>query len=209
MPDFLQNSNDRLWHLPLYCFLISPQYRQYSYAGYDQYKRDHKCNPICKRSRPGDAGNPHYIVEQQHKQNIKAAFAQQRKEQRLHLFTDCLKDRNDHKIDSGCRAGKAYDLQKSLSVMDGFRIRNKSSCDRCGWEIEYDRSADSHDQAVKEGCLNGLFHSLYIAGAEIVSDQRERSLCHPLGYGIGQQIDFFLRYPYRQLLCWNILQRYD
>lgn len=104
---------------------------QLPYTGYDQYKRNHKCDPIRKRSGPSDSRNAYYIAKQQHKQNIKTAFAQQRKKQRLRLFTDCLKDSNDHKIDSGCRTGKAYDLQKALSIMDGFRIRNKSFCDRC------------------------------------------------------------------------------
>lgn len=153
---------------------------QLPYAGDDQRERNHKRDPIRKRSCPGDTGNAHYVVEQHHKQEIKTAFAQQRKKQRLYLFPDRLKDRNDHKIDRGCGAGQTDDFQKGLSIVDGLGVRNKHFRNRCGEEIERDRATGGHDQTIQEGRFDRLFHPPHIAGTEIVSNQGERSLRHSL-----------------------------
>ena len=77
-----------------------------------------------------------------------------------------------------------------LSVANRFCIGNETSGDGCGEKVQQYRAAGGHEQAVRKRRFDGVFHALHVAGAVIVTDQRERSLRHALRNGIGQQVYF-------------------
>ena len=155
----------------------------------EEKNREEHCQGIGDGRCPRDTLRACGVVQNDHERDIKAALSEEGENHRLELSSRCLEDGDDHHGNGDRSTGDGNGFQEILSVFDGCRIVNEESDERCCTEIQKERTCNGNDERIEERRLDNLTHTGEILGGEVVTDQRQNTLCHTVGDGERENVD--------------------